>query len=102
MHEAGLAERLVAAAIDAAPAGSGQITAIEVSAGAMAVPSVESLAFHVTMAAAGTRAHDATLLVEPDDDPWAVRLLAVTVRDGDDADAATGPAAPTGAQASRA
>ncbi len=80
MHESGLAERLVGAAIEAAP-GAARITSIEVSAGAIAVPSAEALEFHVGIAAAGTRAEGATLVLTPDDDPVAVRLLAVTVAD---------------------
>jgi Zn finger protein HypA/HybF involved in hydrogenase expression len=90
MHESGLAGSLLDAVLAAvppatAPAGPGgsHVTAVEVHAGSVSVPSVEALAFHFGLAAAGTLAEGADLRVVPlPAEPAAFRLVAIDVEDG--------------------
>lgn len=81
MHESGLAARLLEAVLaEAAARGAVRVTAVELEAGPVAVPSAEALAFHFELAAGGTAAEGATLrVVALPDEPAAVRLVALEV-----------------------
>jgi Zn finger protein HypA/HybF involved in hydrogenase expression len=90
MHESGLAGSLLDAVLAAVPPsttpaadGSAHVTVVEVHAGNVAVPSVEALAFHFGLAAAGTPAAGADLrVVRLPGEPAAFRLVAIDVEDG--------------------
>ena len=86
MHEAGIAERMLEAALAAAAKagvgafGSGaRLTGVEVEAGPDAAMSEEALRFHWTEAIAGTVADHAILRIVPVDEPAAFRLVAIDV-----------------------
>ena len=76
MHEAGVAERIVEAAVAAAGARAASVTAVEVEAGPLAV-SDEALQFHWTEAVRGTPIDGAALRIVPVDEPAALRLVAL-------------------------
>lgn len=87
MHESGLAASLVEAVLAALPAPTGagpaaHVSAVEVHAGDVAVPSAEALAFHFGLAAAGTPAAGAEVrVVSLADEPAAFRLVAIEVEE---------------------
>jgi Zn finger protein HypA/HybF involved in hydrogenase expression len=78
MHEAGVAERIVEAALAAAGERAGSVRIVEVEAGQRAV-SDEALQFHWAEAARGTPIEGAALRIVPVDDPVALRLVALDV-----------------------
>ncbi len=80
MHEAGIAERMLEAALEAAAnAGATRLTAVEVEAGPGGSMSEEALRFHWAQATSGTAAERAALRIIPVDEPAALRLVAIDV-----------------------
>jgi hydrogenase nickel incorporation protein HypA/HybF len=83
MHEAGVAERILEAALArAAIAGAARITVVELEAGTAAGVSEEALRFHWSEQARGTIADGAELRIVGVDDPTAFRLVAIESADG--------------------
>ena len=76
MHEAGVAERIVEAALEAAGERAPAVTAVEVQAGPGAV-SDEALHFHWADAVRGTPIEGSALRIVAVDDPAALRLVAL-------------------------
>jgi Zn finger protein HypA/HybF involved in hydrogenase expression len=80
MHEAGIAERILEAALAAAAnAGGARLSAVEVEAGPEAAISEEALRFHWAHATAGTNAERVALRIVPVEEPAALRLVAIDV-----------------------
>lgn len=83
MHEAGVAERILEAALArAALARAGRVTAVELQAGAESGVSDEAVRFHWDELSRGTPAEGAELRILPAADPSAFRLVAIEVEDG--------------------
>lgn len=85
MHESGIAERIVAVALERArEAGAARITDLHLEVGEEAGASREAVAFHVEEAARGTLVEGARIhFVEPTD-ARALRLLWIDVEDPED------------------
>lgn len=80
MHEAGIAERILEAALAAAAdAHAVRVTAVEVEAGAEAWVSEEAVRLHWGLVTAGTAAEGAAFRFVPVDEPTALRLVAIDV-----------------------
>ena len=85
MHEAGIADRLLEAALAAAAnAGGSRLTGVEIEAGPEAAMSEEALRFHWAHATAGTPAERVALRIVPVEEPAALRLVAIDVDGPDD------------------
>lgn len=82
MHEAGVAERILEAALArAALARATRLTVIELEAGPGSGVSEEAVRFHWAEVARGTAAEGAELRIREVADPTAFRLVAVEVPD---------------------
>jgi Zn finger protein HypA/HybF involved in hydrogenase expression len=93
MHETGIAERIVALALEhARQAGAARITDLHLEIGEDAGASQEAVTFHVEEAARGTLVEGAALHYLPANDERALRLVWVDVECPQDALAPTVPA----------
>jgi Zn finger protein HypA/HybF involved in hydrogenase expression len=85
MHEAGIAARVVEAALAAAGDRAASVTAVELELGPDAPATGDALRFHWTEAAAGTPLAGAALRVVPVAAPGVLRLVALDVDDANPA-----------------
>lgn len=94
MHETGIAERIVALALEhAREAGATRITDLHLEVGEDAGASEEAVTFHVEEAARGTLVEGAALHFLPATDERALRLVWVDVECPEDARGPTAPVA---------
>ncbi len=85
MHEQGIAERIVAVALERArEAGAARITDLHLEIGEDAGATREAVAFHVEVAANGTLVEGARLHFVEASDPRALRLVWIDVEDPED------------------
>jgi hydrogenase nickel incorporation protein HypA/HybF len=82
MHETGIAERIVAVALERArEAGAARVTDLNLELGPEAGFSALSVAFHVDEASRGTSVEGARIHFVPTTDPRALRLVSIEVED---------------------
>jgi hydrogenase nickel incorporation protein HypA/HybF len=85
MHESGIAERIVAVALERArESGAARITDLHLEVGEEAGASPEAVAFHVEEASRGTMVEGARIHFVETSDPRALRLVWIDVEDPDD------------------
>jgi hydrogenase nickel incorporation protein HypA/HybF len=85
MHESGIAERIVAVALERArEAGAARITDLHLEIGEDAGATREAVAFHLEVAAHGTLVEGARLHFVEATDPRALRLAWIDVEDPED------------------
>lgn len=85
MHESGIAERIIAVALERArEAGAARITDLHLEVGEDCGATPDAVAFHVEEAARGTMVEGARIHFVETSDPRALRLVWIDVEDPED------------------